>query len=106
MFIYNLAEKHNKLKADVISSILGFFRDDNFPKGKYILSDGDLSVIITEDGNSPLEYIEWDGSDLLFNSSDNHCISLCDLMFEDLLYFYEILEYIPTLNKVLEPYED
>lgn len=106
MLHYNLAEKHNKLKADVISSILDFFRDDNFPKGKYILTDGDLSVIITEDGNSPLEYIEWDGFDLLFNSSDNHCISLFNLMFEDLLYFYEILEYLPSLETALEAYKD
>jgi len=92
MLHYNLAEKHNKLKEDIIESILTSLRDSNLLKGKYVFCDGDMTVIITEDGNESLDFIEWDGDDIVFNTDENKAISLHDLYFEDLLYFYEILE--------------
>lgn len=92
MLHYNLAEKHNALKQEVIESVLTSFRDICFSKGRYGFYEGDMTVIITEDGNESIDFIEWDGDDIVFNTDDNKAISLHDLYFEDLLYFYEILE--------------
>ena len=107
MLHYNLAEKHNKLKEDIISTIMFSLKHENYPKGKYVFCDGDMTVIITEDGNECIDFVEWDGDDIVFNTYDNKAISLHDLYFEDLLYFYEILEGADfVIDSVVETYED
>lgn len=106
MLHYSLAERHNQLKQDIISTILFAFTSVTFPKGKYVFSNGDLTIIITEDGNDPIDFIEWDGSDIVFNTDNNCAVSLEDLYFEDLLYFYEILEGSNfVVDDVIEIYE-
>lgn len=107
MLHYNLAEKHNKLKEEVIDSILTSLRGSKLLKGEYGICNGDLNIIITEDGNESLNSIEWDGDDIVFNTDENKAISLHDLYFEDLLYFYEIFEGVDfDVRSVLEAYKD
>lgn len=96
MFTYNLSEKFNVLKKQVIDSILFAFKDAYdkglMYEGNYIFISGDLNVILTENGSNCIDFIKWDGNDVTFHTEENKIILLSELCFEDLLYFYEIIE--------------
>lgn len=93
MFKIDLAMQYIKLKEDVVSSILFAFRDARVEKGEYKLLFVGFGTITTHEGEVALKKIIYNGdNDLILVTVDSHYISINDLNFEDLLYFYELIE--------------
>jgi len=101
MIQYNLAEKHMLLKNEIIGAINTAF--EYCPKGKYGFISDDMLVVSTNGGDEHIENISWDGSLVVVNTTENTALHLDDLSFDDLLYFYEVIEgYAFQIEEVLE----
>lgn len=101
MIQYNLVEKHISVKNEIIAAINAAF--ENCPKGKYGFISDDMLMVSTNGGDEHIENISWDGSLVVVNTTENTALHLDDLYFDDLLYFYEIIEiYAFQIEEVLE----